>query len=753
MKKLFAIILTTLLCIGMEAENRGVPFIRNFNAAEYHAHNRNYDIAIDDYGTVYVANFEGLLYYDGCSWRKIHTPGISRVTRIAKGKNGLIWVGGHKVFGYLEADDQGRLKIHAIVSDAETSSLDEVDMIKVTKNRVYVHTMNGRAFYVKDMKKLVPLSTMPADQVLKSASDSIFNLRLQDFTVSMLKSGGLVVNYDKFQRKIMQEDGLCSNNISFITHDGKNTLWGATEHGVFAMDMPSLYSHVSEGQGLHGDVYSLGQLGSTLYVGTLHGLYTLKDGKPERIININLACWQITPYGENALLAATTEGLWLVTQDGCQRITSNSTLAVVPDGKGGFYTGEMDGIYKVTSGGQRTMMGKIEKAISMKIAKNQLRLETIYGEIWTIALDGSRKVNCIRPKEDPMEPKIEITDMMGRRWYTDNEGKNLTLDKKAKNYSELARWVAPMRGYLLNTVFCNKENSLWIGGDFGVINCDLSIINRFSDTKRKKPLYIREITTINDSVLWGGYNKEGLAPVSEITDLALPSSMRMITVAYSTDEENIFSPYKYRYRINNGRWTNWSENNITQFTNIEYGYTEMEIQAMDIHGNLSETARVRIHIGFPVFLQWWALIIYIIILLIIIRLAVKQREKKLLKDKEELEKVVTARTSELRERTAELSTALDDLQKTQADLVRMERTATAGKLTQGLIDRILNPINYINNFSKLTAGLAKDLSEDIEDEQENMSEDNYEDCIDILDMMKQNLGKIEEHGEIGRAHV
>ena len=82
----------------------------------------------------------------------------------------------------------------------------------------------------------------------------------------------------------------------------------------------------------------------------------------------------------------------------------------------------------------------------------------------------------------------------------------------------------------------------------------------------------------------------------------------------------------------------------------------------------------------------------------------------------------------------------------QADMVRMERNATAGKLTQGLIDRILNPINYINNFSKLTNGLAKDLSEDIEDEKERMSEEGYEDCMDILDMMHQNLGKIEEHG-------
>mgnify|MGYP002526382130 CR=1 FL=1 len=72
--------------------------------------------------------------------------------------------------------------------------------------------------------------------------------------------------------------------------------------------------------------------------------------------------------------------------------------------------------------------------------------------------------------------------------------------------------------------------------------------------------------------------------------------------------------------------------------------------------------------------------------------------------------------------------------------------ATVGKLTQGLIDRILNPLNYINNFSKLSEGLVKDIEANVEDEKENMSEDNYEDTLDVLDMLKGNLQKVGEHG-------
>jgi signal transduction histidine kinase len=73
--------------------------------------------------------------------------------------------------------------------------------------------------------------------------------------------------------------------------------------------------------------------------------------------------------------------------------------------------------------------------------------------------------------------------------------------------------------------------------------------------------------------------------------------------------------------------------------------------------------------------------------------------------------------------------------------------ATVGKLTQGLIDRILNPLNYINNFAKLSEGLVKDIEANIEDEKDQMSEDNYEDTLDVLGMLRGNLQKVGEHGQ------
>jgi len=123
-------------------------------------------------------------------------------------------------------------------------------------------------------------------------------------------------------------------------------------------------------------------------------------------------------------------------------------------------------------------------------------------------------------------------------------------------------------------------------------------------------------------------------------------------------------------------------------------------------------------------------------------------------EKDRLEKVVQERTAEvvkqkdeIEEKSKSLEIALDELNNAQNELIRQEKMATVGKLTQGLIDRILNPLNYINNFSKLSEGLVKDIEANIEDDKDNMDSENYEDTIDVLGMLRGNLQKVGEHGQ------
>lgn len=732
---------------AMMADGIGIPFFKNFSASTYDAHNRNFDVACDDFGTVFIANFEGLLYYDGTQWREIYTPGISRVTRLLKDNDtGRIWVGGYNVFGYLEADKHGCLHLKTIVSDATNKGeLSEVDFIMKKDKTIYVHTVNGKAYRVKDDKKLVQIKSNIDELFDKALSDTRTRTLPYGLSVSYNHTDGLEFKNNGRSIRLSEADGLISNSTNFVNTTKSSLIWGVTDNGLYCVEAVSPYTQLTERQGLKGEVNCVHQIGETIFIGTMRGIYAFRDGKLVHMDGTDLSCWQFYPTGKTSAVAATSDGLIRITENSQERLSTANTLSVCTMGNGTYLTGEIDGIYAIYNGGTRKRISPLEKATKLRLERNIIKAETIYGQLWEIPMDGS-KSRCIRKKRPVDEPKIKTKDMFGVLWSTDAEGKNLKVESKSTNYDKrLKPWIQPLGKRSLNTIYVTSDGNVWAGGDFGVIILTGELIGKIQIRKPMKPI-IRSIVITGDSVVWGGYQKDGLKPKTDISDLEFDSECHHITVNFSARNASIISPTEYRYRLNGKTWSQWSTSTQANFSNLMFGKFDLEVQARDLFGRLSEISKVSAYITPPFYMRWWAMVFYLMLIIWLIATIMRRRTKRLEAEKQKLEAIVTERTSELAKSNSQLSLTLEDLKRTQDDLVRMERTATAGKLTQGLIDRILNPINYINNFSKLTSGLAKDLKEDIEDEADKMSEDNYEDCQDILDMMSTNLAKIEEHG-------
>lgn len=156
--------------------------------------------------------------------------------------------------------------------------------------------------------------------------------------------------------------------------------------------------------------------------------------------------------------------------------------------------------------------------------------------------------------------------------------------------------------------------------------------------------------------------------------------------------------------------------------------------------------------GVAIVIQHSEWIPYLLVLLIIAQIC-KSVARRKLKQKERIAREVDERTREIRserdavqEESQKLAAALDALAEAQDELVRQERMATVGQLTKGVVDRILNPLNYINNFANLTSGLTNDLKANLESEKDRLSEETYADSIELIGMMSGNLQKIAEHG-------
>ena len=95
---------------------------------------------------------------------------------------------------------------------------------------------------------------------------------------------------------------------------------------------------------------------------------------------------------------------------------------------------------------------------------------------------------------------------------------------------------------------------------------------------------------------------------------------------------------------------------------------------------------------------------------------------------------------------AELQRTLDSLRSTQDRLVQSEKMASLGALTAGIAHEIKNPLNFVNNFSEMSAELTDELVEELSNRREDLPKDFVDELEGILKGLKINAQKISEHG-------
>jgi len=102
-------------------------------------------------------------------------------------------------------------------------------------------------------------------------------------------------------------------------------------------------------------------------------------------------------------------------------------------------------------------------------------------------------------------------------------------------------------------------------------------------------------------------------------------------------------------------------------------------------------------------------------------------------------------------RTRELAKSLEELRTTQDRLVQTQKLALLGQLTAGIAHEIKNPLNFVNNFSGISAELIDELRDTLKGVP--LDEKTRAEIEELADTLKGNFDKVLHHGRRADAIV
>jgi signal transduction histidine kinase/ligand-binding sensor domain-containing protein len=229
-------------------------------------------------------------------------------------------------------------------------------------------------------------------------------------------------------------------------------------------------------------------------------------------------------------------------------------------------------------------------------------------------------------------------------------------------------------------------------------------------------------------------------------------SFEFVALHYANSELN-----QYAYRLDgfDKEWIQAGTQRMATYTNLSNGTYNFHVKAANSDGFWNETgASFTVIILPPWWKTWWAYGVYLLLLLAVI-LAVHrfQKERTIRMEKEKTQK------REL-EQAKEIEKAYHQLKITQTQLVQSEKMASLGELTAGIAHEIQNPLNFVNNFSEVSAELVDEMKQELTVGSwqsaingQRSAVGGQQSAIEILDDIKQNLEKILHHGKRADAIV
>lgn len=135
-----------------------LPPIYNYRLLEYKGASKNWDVAVNEDGELFVANNKGLLYFNGEQWTLNKLPN-NTIIRSVESIGDRVYTGSYEEFGYWVKNDVGQLaytSLTQLIKDHTFTSEEFWEIFPTQDNKVLfrsfsaIYSYDGNAIDVVD---------------------------------------------------------------------------------------------------------------------------------------------------------------------------------------------------------------------------------------------------------------------------------------------------------------------------------------------------------------------------------------------------------------------------------------------------------------------------------------------------------------------------------------------------------------------------------------------------------------------------
>jgi len=368
----------------------GIPGIVNFNRQNYKAGTQNWKITQADNGLIYSANNDGVIEYDGTSWRLLsnHKMGLARSVFAFEKR---VYCGGYNEFGYFESNGINDLEYTSLMNSNSIEELGDVWNIFLYNDKIIFQADKGIIQYDYRNENIL---LIPARSRITTAFHVNGLFLLHDEAVGLMELRGNEI-YEIIGGDIFAGQGIGT----ILPLSSKKLLIGTISKGIYVWDHNGFKvwdSPASEylndanifcGIEYRNDELAFGTIQSGVVITDSEGNIKSMVNKDRGLNNNTVLC--LFPDKEG--------NLWAGLDNGIAYLTYNSPINFIQDyydiGTGyavnfhnkDIYFGTNQGLYHIDYE---------EFCDPLKLKADFARIQELSGQVWSLFTDKKNVLLC-----------------------------------------------------------------------------------------------------------------------------------------------------------------------------------------------------------------------------------------------------------------------------------------------------------------------------------------------------------------------